>query len=98
MEEYTRDLIRLEASQSAVRLNRSARKHFAAAKWQAGANFLDRIHAEIFNDKEASEQEAIKADLEALARGDTDPEDAYNATLDRPELTVEYLRSIGYEP
>ena len=38
-------------------------------------SFLERIHAEIFNDKEASEKEAILADLEALANGDPEPFD-----------------------
>ena len=96
MEKYTGDLKRLEEIQAAVRMNKSARKAVNAMRWQAGASFLDRIHAEIFNDKGADEQAAIKADLEALARGDAEPD--YMLELERPELTVEYLRSIGYEP
>ena len=98
MEKYTTELTRLDAACAILRMNKSVRRYASAKRWQAGADFLERIHAEIFNVKGADEQEAIRADLAALARGDVEPEPQFAADLERPELTVEYLRSIGYEP
>ena len=97
MENYIKDLNRLDAFEANHRMNRSARHYAAGRRYDAGVDFLERIHTEIFNDKPASEQEAIKADLKSLARGDVDIEEQYDVELVRPELTVEYLKSIGYD-
>ena len=59
----------------------------------AGQKFLARIHQEMFDAKPYWERRAIEKDLEALARG----EEFFGEELvaSRPELTTEYLLSIG---
>ena len=61
---------------------------------EAGASFLERIHNEIFDARPQWERDAILKDLEALSSGD-DIEVA--ETTERPELTIEYVKSIGRE-
>ena len=58
----------------------------------AGSLFLDRVHFENFLALSPSERDAITADLDALK----EPVITIDAS-GKPELTADYLRSIGKE-
>ncbi len=67
-------------------------EHFVGGAIQsAGQRFLERIHQEIWDSKPQWEKDAIEKE-----RREDDPEGIPNDG--RPELTPEYLRSIGYDP
>lgn len=63
----------------------------------AGSNFLERIHSEIFNARPAHERDAITSDLASLSGGDKETITVKVDENGKPELTPEYLRSIGRE-
>lgn len=63
----------------------------------AGSKFLERIHSEIFNALPTHERDAIASDLESLSKGDTETILVKVDENGKPELTPEYLRSIGRE-
>ena len=73
------------------------RKHVANKLYEAKVSFLDRIHQEIFEAKPEWQKQAIKRDLDALARGEDEEGNLPAETLEKPELTADYLRSIGRE-
>jgi hypothetical protein len=74
-------------------------ERFAGEKLSAaGTSFLDRIHKEIFNSLPTHERDAITEDLELLAHGDKETVIIIKVDENgKPELTPEYLRSIGRE-
>jgi hypothetical protein len=78
-----------------MKVNARMKQHVAEKKWQASYDFLAGIHQEIVASKPSYEREAIEKDLKALARGVTVEE--LDKEPERPELTPEYLKSIGRE-
>ena len=81
-----------------MRVNTRMKQHVNEKLYQAKTSFLDRIHQEIFEAKPQWEKDAVKADLERLARGeDEDGNKIVAESLEKPELTSDYLRSIGRE-
>lgn len=80
-----------------MRVNRRMRKHVAEKHYQAKVSFLDRIHQEIYEAKPEWQKLAIQRDLEALAKGEDEEGNLPPETLEKPELTADYLRSIGRE-
>jgi hypothetical protein len=78
-----------------IRVNRRMRKHVSEKKYEAKISFLDRIHQEIHDAKPEWQKLAIQKDLEALTNGEDEEGNLPPETLERPELTIEYLTSIG---
>ena len=78
-----------------IRVNRRMKKHVSDKKYAASVSFLERIHQEIHDAKPEWQKQAIQRDLEALARGEDEDGNLPPETLAKPELTADYLRSIG---
>lgn len=78
-----------------MRVNRRMRKHVNDQHYQAKVDFLGRIHQEIHDAKPEWQKLAIQRDLEALANGEDEEGNLPPETLEKPELTAEYLTSIG---
>ena len=80
----------------AQKVNSRMRRHTIEKKRAAMIAYRESIQQEIFDKKPVWEKAAIKKELDALARGEEIPdEDLPSARLERPELTTEYLLSIG---
>jgi hypothetical protein len=80
-----------------MRVNRRMRKHVSEKKYEAKVSFLDRIHQEIYEAKPEWQKQAIQRELESLAKGEDEEGNLPPETLEKPELTADYLRSIGRE-
>jgi hypothetical protein len=78
-----------------IKVNARMKRFVSEKRWKAGYDFLESIHQEIFESMPSYEQEAITKELKALERGVTVEE--LDAQPERPELTPEYLKSIGRE-
>lgn len=87
MEKYAQEIERIKTK--AGRANRSMRKRFVGPKiHEAGMAFLEQIHKECKIGATADELEEEREQLR---------EREVSAVLKKPELTAEYLRSIGRE-
>lgn len=87
MNEYAQEIDRVITK--AGRANRSMRKRFLGPKIQeAGFAFLEQLHKEC---KIGATQEELEEEREQLR------EKQVAAVLVKPELSAEYLRSIGRE-
>ena len=80
-----------------IRVNRRMRKHVSEKKYESKESFLDSIHQEIYEAKSEWQKSAIKKELESLATGEDEEGNLPPETLEKPELTADYLRSIGRE-
>lgn len=79
-----------------IKVNARMRQHVSEKREQALSSALDDIHREIYDAKPEWQKLAIQRDLEAIARGEEEGEDiTVPQFLTRPELTKEYLISIG---
>jgi hypothetical protein len=78
-----------------IKVNARMKQYVADKRWEVSRDFLVGIHQEILESKPNYEQEAIAKDLKALAKGVTVEE--LDDQPERPELTPEYLKSIGRE-
>ncbi len=88
MEKYTKEIERITSV--AGRANRSMRKKFVGPKiWEAGYDFLERIRSECKGIGATSEE--LEEEREILREQNT------TAVVQKPELTVDYLKSIGRE-
>jgi len=88
MEKYNKEIERVSAV--AGRANRSMRKKFVGPKIQAaGFDFLEQIHSECEGIGVTPEE--LEEEREILREQNT------TAAVPKPELTVEYLKSIGRE-
>ncbi len=88
MEKYVKEIERI--STVAGRANRSMRKKFVGPKIQAaGFAFLEQIHSECKGIGASSEE--LDEEREILREQNT------TSAVPKPELTVEYLKSIGRE-
>ena len=88
MEKYTKEIQRISAV--ADRPNRSMLKKFIGPKIQAaGFAFLERLHSECKGIGATSQE--LEEEQELLREQNT------TTVLQKPELTVEYLKSIGRE-
>jgi hypothetical protein len=90
MEKYTNEIQAIH-TKSGFFPNRSMRKRFTGPKlFEAGMSFLERIHEECKGSIGATQQE-LEEEQEELRRLNT------AETTEKPELTFEYLKSIGKE-
>lgn len=88
MEKYTKEIERI--STVSGRANRSMRSKFVGPKIQAaGFAFLEQIRDECKNIGATSEE--LEEEREILREQNT------VATVEKPELTIAYLKSIGRE-
>jgi hypothetical protein len=88
MEKYTKEIKRIESV--AGRANRSMRKKFIGQKVQAaGSAFLEQIRSECGGVGATSEE--LEEEREILREQNT------AEVVQKPELTVDYLKSIGRE-
>ena len=88
MEKYTKEIERITTV--AGRANRSMRKKFVGPKIQAaGFAFLEQIHSECKGIGATAEE--LEEEREILREQNT------TAVVQKPELTVDYLKSIGRE-
>lgn len=70
-------------------------EYLGVATHNAGMRFLGRIHQEIWDSKPQWEKDRITAELQE----DIVAEKAEKvAPCAKPELTADYLRSLGYDP
>lgn len=87
MDKYAQEIDRI--TKKAGRANRSMRKRFVGPKiHEAGMAFLEQIHKEC---KIGATEEELEEEREQLR------EKQVAAVLVKPELSAEYLRSIGRE-
>ena len=90
MEKYTTEITELSKMSDKVggKMNRSMRKHIVPKLNKSGFDFLARIHDECKGQIGAT-QEELDEEQEILREQNT------TTSVQKPELTVEYLRSIG---
>lgn len=87
MDKYAQEIDRILTKSG--RANRSMRKRFVGPKIQeAGMAFLEQIHKEC---KIGATAEELEEERELLREQNT------SAVLEKPELSAEYLKSIGRE-
>jgi len=85
MDKYAQEVNRIITK--AGRMNRSMRKRFVGPKIQeAGMAFLEQIHKDC---KIGATEDELEEERELLR------EKQVSAVLEKPELSAEYLRSIG---
>ena len=82
-----------------IKLNARMKRHVSDKKYKARTSFHARIQQEIFDAKTDSEKRAIQRDLDSLAHGENEEVDnpIIEKKVEKPELTSDYLRSIGRE-
>jgi len=92
MEKYTKEIAELSKMSDKVggKMNRSMRKRIAPKLNKSGFDFLARIHEECKGLIGAT-QEELDEEQEIMREQNT------TASVQKPELTVEYLKSIGRE-
>lgn len=78
-----------------TKVNARMKRHVVEKQIVAAFDFLESIHQEIHDSKPQWEKELIEKDLKALEKGIT--LDQLEVEIERPELTPEYLKSIGRE-
>ncbi len=91
MEKYTNEIHALSQLTDKVegKVNRSMRKRIAPRIHQAGVDFLARIHEEC-RGKIGATQDELEEEQALLQQN-------VSATIEKPELTFDYLKSIGRE-
>ena len=88
MEKYVKELERISTIMG--RANRSMRRNFIGPKIQAaGISFLDRIRSQCKGI--GATEEELEEEQEILREQNTE------SIVRKPELTLQYLRSIGRE-
>ena len=78
-----------------IKVNARMKKFVAEKKYKASTDFLNNIHQEIYDAKPQWEKDQITKELKSLAKGVEI--DEISDESERPELTAEYLISIGRE-
>lgn len=77
-----------------LKFNGRMKRFISEKEYVVKLDFLQEIHNQIHDKKPQWEKDAINADLASLARGDKELDEDL-IPMQKPELTTEYLQSIG---